>query len=569
MDDAKTHQALDAIADLFLTSAPGRGDSPADSPRVGSPSAVSGVRMPPKPSLAMSGVIWSDADQFTASPLPGALPPTYGKPSVAGSSPAVEPRQEVGDVAADAAVHGTGGVEAVFLASLPGLSGPWLTQYANYLLDHYQAVGLIRLDDQQFELQRVSRHPSHGDGLAGAAGVGVGGGGGGGGGPALRLVAHQPINDIERQLQSAGPVQTLLVQPVDTKHPHSVAQIMAANRWTILCGAYEAAVRDAQRVIGQLLELGPIPHRHRLGLMIMGCDAAKARQAAQAIHQGLSDRLTGPIDMVGHQMQMVPVNSRTLGVWEANDGNLALLQDYLETVASPAGATSPLGSIPAAATASLEHAARQTPGGHRSEPAREKPMPVDAATPGRAVSTSSRQREYREAFAAEPSAVTVAGAHEPSLAVSSSDGEEAALPVETAGEAHGSLASHLAQSLPGAMQLQARCPKHPAVELMLDQQGQVHLLASAQGAGDAASLRSVVVDLLETRRWVMEHRQLICLTQRQCRFDDAWAVELHLLTDQAPLAAGLAASLDGQLRVHLLQKVTVAGRSVTACADLN
>lgn len=557
MDDAKTHQALDAIADLFLT----RPAAP-----LAPVAAVRGVRLSPKPGQqgrALSSFVKpSDQDQYIPSYASDACPAgTYAPPSgsalsslPAASKPAISPDASPGVVS----------VEAVFLASLPGLSGPWLTQYANYLLDHHPAVGLIRLDDQQFEVQRVSRHP--------ASAVTAS--------PTLRLVEHQPINDIERQLFSAGDVGTVLVQPVDAKAPDAIAQIMAAGRWTILCGAYEAAVKDAQRIIGQLLELGPIPHRHRLGLMMMGCDAAKARQAVDAINRGLAGLLTGPIEMVGHQMQMVPVNVRTLGVWEANGENLSLLLDYLSS-SSPAFANqsqtlSPVAAAAVAATSwpsrpidepvadeteSLQEAAAVAtiiPAGALPSPSPSSPMPAHS---------SARQREYRQAFAAQPP--IPAKRPETPLPPAATLAE----PMDSPSQTPVQLSSHLDQSLPGAIVLQARCPKHPAVEILLDQQGKLHLLASAVQAADPAGLRSVVVDLLESRRWLAEHIDLIRLTQRQCRFDDAAPVELHLFTDQAPLAAGLATSLSDQLRVHLLQTVTLnhqgQKQTATLCTNLN
>ncbi|NJL31539.1 MAG: hypothetical protein HC898_07880 [Phycisphaerales bacterium] len=90
----------------------------------------------------------------------------------------------------------------------------------------------------------------------------------------------------------------------------------------------------------------------------------------------------------------------------------------------------------------------------------------------------------------------------------------------------------LAPILPGALPLQARCPRHPQTQLFLDTQGRVHL--AAMSGPEPGDLPAAVVSLMETRQWVHEHFELLQLTQRQCRFDITQPPQLHLLTPQAP-----------------------------------
>jgi hypothetical protein len=82
-------------------------------------------------------------------------------------------------------------------------------------------------------------------------------------------------------------------------------------------------------------------------------------------------------------------------------------------------------------------------------------------------------------------------------------------------------------------------------------------------------LREAVVELIEARAWVREHADLLAMTQRQLRFDAQAEPVLHLFTDQARLAAALAARLGEFVRLHLLKRVTVGAASAWFSTELN
>ena len=115
-----------------------------------------------------------------------------------------------------------------------------------------------------------------------------------------------------------------------------------------------------------------------------------------------------------------------------------------------------------------------------------------------------------------------------------------------------------------------RCPHHPQTQLVLDEEGRVHLLCH-QVAGQCtdAVLHGLMVALMETRAWVREHLELLKLTQRQCRFDSAAEPVLHLFTDQAKNAVGMIGRLGATVTVHLLQQVRLGNDSTWVCNDLN
>lgn len=121
----------------------------------------------------------------------------------------------------------------------------------------------------------------------------------------------------------------------------------------------------------------------------------------------------------------------------------------------------------------------------------------------------------------------------------------------------------------GAIALEARSPRHPDTELLLDPEGRLHLLARHDSTqAGAPELDATLVALLETRQWAIEHHALIALSQRQARFDRAAAPDIHLFTDDARAATRLADRVGPMLRLHLLQPVTIGRETTWFCTPL-
>jgi hypothetical protein len=127
-------------------------------------------------------------------------------------------------------------------------------------------------------------------------------------------------------------------------------------------------------------------------------------------------------------------------------------------------------------------------------------------------------------------------------------------------------------AVPGGIALEARCPLQPKTQLMLGEDGRLHLLRrhdpACPGEG-AEGLGPAMVDLLQARKWVSEHLALLQLTQRQCRFDADREPVLHLFTDRADWATSLIIRLGDSLKLHLLQDIEVAGERAWFCTPLN
>lgn len=120
-------------------------------------------------------------------------------------------------------------------------------------------------------------------------------------------------------------------------------------------------------------------------------------------------------------------------------------------------------------------------------------------------------------------------------------------------------------ALSDPVSLDARLPDQPQTQLVVDAQGTVHLLAHhLEEQGDA---RASVMQLIEAGQWVTDHLELIALTQRDRDFVDTPPV-LHLLTDRADQTTQIVGKLAGQIKLHLLQQVTLGKESGWFCTPL-
>lgn len=114
--------------------------------------------------------------------------------------------------------------------------------------------------------------------------------------------------------------------------------------------------------------------------------------------------------------------------------------------------------------------------------------------------------------------------------------------------------------LRGVRALPARCPVAPFVEVAVDEAGRVHLLADRDASGPDA-----VDQLVAAGGWAAVNRDWVALAAGTAATDPSPPV-LHLFTSDAPGARRL---LDADVRVHLLVRASIAGRSEAVCRPLN
>ncbi len=636
MDDIRTQQALDELADLFLT-----GQGPvADPPPPPPPDVPPVTPVTPAISSATSAAgplpIESKRDELVGpAPIrlrpkltekPKAVMPVSYTPPIEGNAPLrLQPEADGSPIASigevevqedaaegfvvqdesgefdDRVVDQSVAVEAVILGNLPGLSGPWLTQYAQLLAQQEGPVAILHVDDDLIDLELVE--PTNRDAPDRGVSLRMPPGGG-------KIDPRTILEALLDSVDSPDSVPKTVLVHVDPQHDEGgLARALCIDDWTLMCGADDLAIVAGYKMLKSMVEKDSAVAGKRLGLMIMGSDPEASRGAARKFQSASASFLHTPVQLLGWQKQMVPVNLRHLGRFEDVEAVWPRLAEWFEMVAPveavgdeemaesvsavmQESVTEPIATIaelpiPAIETRARAVAAQQVafipeptsrpksselfdelleapvgPGklgqatrGELAEaqtpaPTRlAQPEPVIQAepAPGPAIKPASEQPQATPAVSPAAQPAEPVAIDEPDL-------------VELLMAGTGAVA--------GGIALEARCPHQSQTRLMLDQAGRLHLLCRHDSEG-FDSLQSAMVDLMQASHWVREHLELLALTQRQCRFDVSCEPVLHLFTDRADWATALIARLGESLKLHLLQEVVVGEESAWFCTPLN
>ena len=197
------------------------------------------------------------------------------------------------------------------MGNLPGMAGPWLTQYAQLLAQHQDgqhAVAVLHLDGDHLDLELIeptvrSAGDSANDDPAARA-------------PSLRVppggFGDRDLIDLLDQLCRTGPtpVGTVLLH-ADPRH-EEVQRLVDFPDWTLLSGADDAALAAATQLVRTMCDQDPRVAATRLGLMIMGSDAQASQQAAERVSRDMHDLLAAEPQLVGYQQQTVSYTHLTL-----------------------------------------------------------------------------------------------------------------------------------------------------------------------------------------------------------------------------------------------------------------
>ncbi len=117
-------------------------------------------------------------------------------------------------------------------------------------------------------------------------------------------------------------------------------------------------------------------------------------------------------------------------------------------------------------------------------------------------------------------------------------------------------AASLSSHVPGLVAMAVRCPDHEEVELALDGDGGLHVLANA----DDLRAASIVF------AWIERHRELIAMACGAVQLAAEREPMRHLFTSDAASVADLQGS---GIRLHLLTEVEVDGHRGPFCTPLN
>ncbi len=536
MDDQRTRDELDALADLFLTGTMPNDNAAGRSTPHASTGPAAATAEPPLRRPA------SDVLNELDGPEPFQLPVKH---------------EEDGDPETAAfGLSGNACVEAVFLGNLPGFAGPWLSQYAHDLAQRLGPVGLLRIDDERVELEVMPGGAAEGEDTNSDL-------------PDASEVAWpNGTSLVDRVFALAASDSTpvnrwLVLLPSD---PSDAVFELARHidDWTFLFGADDMAVRAASRMIEPLVLKDAEPHR--LGAVVMGSDAAVSRDAVDRLNRALDASLDVEVELIDWRQRMRPVQVTRIGgadrTAELSEQLIEFLECFETDTAEPR-ATRPIPPndvAPATVDDVDEESIDDTPI-HAPTPTEDKPMSTTATLPAPTLTEDTPVASSRVDETPVPP-VELAATPSESTPAPSDDARQ---------DGPFDLARFLTDNgASGVVRLEARCPDHAAAQIVLDQAGRLHLLVRHEAQpGDSPSMRAAMVDLLETRAWVERHIDLLQLTQRQLRFDLNAAVQLHLFTAEAKSAVSLIGRLGHDLKLHLLKEVRVGDRTTWFSTELN
>lgn len=436
-------------------------------------------------------------------------------------------------------------VEAVMLGNLPGMGGPWLAQYAQGLAQQEGPVAVLHVDDLGIDLEIVDGDETSAN---------------------HRL---PKTNDLVGLLESlmrsrSAPLRTILVHHEPTAQPQGLSRLLSISQWTFLCGADEIATAGVCQTLKRMIDAAPSTveaRRQRVGLMVMGSDAAASRAAGRRVQSSTTSVLDVPVQLVGYRKRMEPVRVRQGGSFEGLDQ----IWPRLEALFERYGAAAVEVSDDAVTVEAAEPSTTAEPALAGVGEAVGTGGEAIFETAGPAASAPVMEDEGSTVAVAEPVVTQQRGSRMETPAATTADA--------TAQTAQVDLMALIApRAIAGGIALEARCPKHPATQLALDQEGRLHLLRRHEPderLDDVATLQQAVLDLMEAHRWVRQHLNLLAMTQRQLRFDASASPRLHLFTPRADLATGLITRLGETLNLHLLQQVHVGDRSTWFCTPLS
>ena len=582
MDDSRTRQTLDALADLFLTEpetqTPPAQDTAADdqAPENGTDlrqSEPNPMRLPPKTPVA---AVLNGGD--TCETVEETPPLTLRMPRPDSDRRVQSRRAGPGEAET---LH----LEAVVLGNLPVLGRPWLTQYAHRLSQTRGPVIVLHVDAEQIEAELISTTDARCASLATAGDDEVSQAGGETLAALLQTLTNSKVDAARTCL--------VHMQPPDPPQDRGSAQDWATpiRRWTLLCGADEAAIVAAYQLVKKLLEADPDHADRHVGLVVMGSDEDASIAVAARLNETVGRFLATPVELLYSQKQMVPVRQRPIGRFANSQAQWLELISFLNR-ASPAGvlqavaaerhASDPLIAGRVAAVNPLvdsdgfatlpdaaEHRAVQanraaSSGGPENSPARvaDDEVPTDLPlVPLTLAPEAPAPETLAPEIPAPESAVPESLEHE-------YPEREHLDPVQLEPESTPDLLRLLGTTLTGAVALEARCPAQPSTQLVLDQSGRLHLLRRQVDSRNE-DLRTALIDLMEARAWVRQHLSLLRLTMRQCRFDMRVKPVMHLFTSESKLAATLVGRVGRYVRLHVLQRVRVGERCSWVSTDLN
>jgi len=476
-------------------------------------------------------------------------------------------------------------LEILVVGHLPVRASLWLTSFADAAARQDGATALIRLDGDEPMIQILRGAPA-------------------------AMPPERCRNLRETILHLGRSVRTWLVRPSARV---TAAETLAAapERLTILTGADQAATINAYRVIKEHAEVArdqslPLPE---IGLAVLGVDEASAHAMVHRVRQTLREHVTIDGEEVPLSLRLwlhrMDSGIRSSGLRAFAGQSRPEIDEVAAWIACARMPSDGTPDVTIADTVHPFHAAAPTELPSRSatgiSPTSDhRPDHLSATTPPIAPDPRTRLTEPATASAPILPAVIPSAPIAPAAAAGGApalDARSAPAPAPSAGarpapgvsglpldgisatrsmkirvlaetEIEGkspadsgpcdeagrprALASHVT----GLTPVLARCPGSEHVEIALDAQGKIHILAKDHAARA----------LLVVSHWARAHRDLLAMACAPHAVDPAGRVVMHLFTDHPLKVQDLLMS---GVHLHLLAPVDVGASRGWYSAPLN
>lgn len=437
--------------------------------------------------------------------------------------------------------------EAVILGNLPGFAGPWLAQYAQLIADAHGSVAILNIEDDHIDLSVVLNREVDALSLT-----------------ALNAeVDHDEPRTLTETLDALlndelHPVRMIMLQlDSDATQPTQVERLNQLAYWTMLSGADDPAILHCFRTIKELVDAQDNIKTKQVGLMVMGSTGPTSLHAAKKLSKVSAALLDRPVEVLGHHQRMEPVNLHQLASFDLATNPWSDIAAYVDSLEDP------VFDEPAVEEQTLEESAIKVEANKAEAETESISMPtqLETLTPEELSVLTEQASRFAEAEAeaeiepsVSPEPATIESSSIATQPTQSTQPAQPAQPTQSMPDADSLSQQIISTHIPGGLILEARCPDHPAAELILDQQGNIHIAMrhDDQRSEQSSDLKPMLIDALAVAQWVQTYRDLLALTQRQCQFAEYMEPVIHLVTPRADRATDLIrARLADDLHLYL------------------
>jgi outer membrane biosynthesis protein TonB len=427
-------------------------------------------------------------------------------------------------------------MECVVLANLPVMGSAWASQYTREIAGAAsKLIASLRVQGEYVSLELVGPSP---DGMA--------------------LPGAEEFGTLEAAIDAAAELTDRWIVRCDAGQEHIVAGRPIARVLTILTGGDQMAQESCRPLFERLATpLAAHGEQPMVRLAIMGDASPEAKATGEGLAKVAEEILSRPVDSIVCSAKINAAGKPTHTLFNGQtslDLKAIVLVAERALVAEATGKPAPAPVAPAPSPKPVPVAP--------AAPAKQPEPAAPIAAPPRVEFTPPPRPAIYEIAAKAPPPVAEPIVREPAPAPKPAPAPIRPQPVArttpTTAAAATTLASHIAELKPVTL----RCPYAGDIEIAVDEDGTLHLLArSASEATDDSALAALLV----ASSWTEAHIGILAAAAG-ASIDEHKRPTLHLFTDRPKRSRRL---LETNLRVHLLAPVQIGSESGWFCTELN